>query len=196
MSARALGTSGTKITVWQFLAGRPLHEFGLPEGVTSYVARSNQSPFFLRSCRARSTATGELPIGAHTARTHASASSETGIGAIALSPEYSLRASSLSSTSRAFAAWRPIFNARLASSTSTRGGPAVALDFHGGDRRFEHDGDHFVAESLTNPAQPQPTRSGLVQPELPLRTKQSAGDVNRVRSPDADNRDCTTTFRS
>ena len=47
---------------------------------------------------------GELPIGVHTARTHASASSETGTGAIASSPGYSARTSSFNATSRVLAA--------------------------------------------------------------------------------------------
>ena len=110
----------------QRLAGRPSHELASSEGVTSYVVRWNQSPFVHRSWRARTTATAELPIGAHTVRTHASASSETGTGAIASSPGYSPRTSSFSATSRAFAACRPISKARRASATSTCGGPCVA----------------------------------------------------------------------
>ncbi len=35
-----------------------------------------------------------------------------------------------------------------------RGSPAVTLDFHGGNRRFEHDSDHLVTERITNSAQP------------------------------------------
>jgi hypothetical protein len=107
-------------------AERSCHAFASPDGLTSL--RNQVEPFAVLPSIVESEdyrRGWNSRLAAHTARTHASASSETGTGAIAASPGYSERTSSFSATSRASAAWRPISKARRASATFTRDGPGV-----------------------------------------------------------------------